>query len=194
MKIAYLAKIKRLFFSARDIADVFDINYNSAKVTCSRYTDKGLIVRLKRNFYISRNKWINLSSKERFTIANILQVPSYISLTTALEYYEITTQVQRNFIESVSVKKTKRFEIEAEVFTFSKIKKGYFNNFIRKDNIFIATPEKALIDVLYLTAFNMYKPDLSAIDYRKLDNGKIESILKQYPDRVKRLWDKICKT
>jgi predicted transcriptional regulator of viral defense system len=194
MKIANLDKIKRLYFSPRDVADVFNISYNSAKVTCSRYTDKGFILRLKRNFYINRNKWINLSLKEKFTIANILQVPSYISLTTALEYYEITSQMQRNFIESVSVKKTMRAEIESEVFAFSKIKKRYFSNFIRKDNIFIATPEKAFIDAIYLRAFNMYSLDLDAIDFDKLNKTEIEKILKQYPDRVKRLWGKICKT
>jgi predicted transcriptional regulator of viral defense system len=194
MKIECLAKIKRLYFSAKDIADAFNISYESAKVTCSRYADKGLIVRLKRNFYITYNRWINLSLKDRFSIANILQVPSYVSLTTALEYYEITSQVQRNFIESVAVKKTMRVEIGPEVFAFSKIKKSYFNNFNRKDNIFIATPEKAFIDAIYLMAFNMYSLDLDAIDFNKLDKTEIEKILKQYPDRVKRLWGKICKT
>jgi len=194
MRIECLTKIKRFYFSARDIADVFNISYESAKVTCSRYADKGLIIRLKRNFYITYNKWVNLSLKDKFSVANILQVPSYISLTTALEYYEITSQVQRNFIESVSVKKTRRFEIREEIFAFSKIRKRYFNNFIRRDGIFIAVPEKAFVDAVYLMAFNMYKLDLKAIDYAKLDKTAINKILRQYPDRVKRLWGNICKT
>lgn len=194
MKIRELAKIKKLYFSVRDIADAFEISYDSAKVTCSRYANKGLIVRVKRNFYISRSRWSNMSDRDRLSVANILQVPSYISLTTALGYHEITTQVQRSFIESVSVKKTKRFDIEGSVFNFSKIKKQYFNHFARRDNIFIAAPEKAFVDAVYLTAFNMYKLDFKAIDYKKLNFRKIRSILTQYPDRVKRLWDKICKT
>jgi predicted transcriptional regulator of viral defense system len=194
MRIECLTKIKKFYFSARDIADVFNISYESAKVTCSRYADKGLIIRLKRNFYITYNKWVNLSLKDKLSVANILQVPSYISLTTALEYYEITSQVQRNFIESVSVKKTRRFEIREEIFAFSKIQKRYFNNFIRRDGIFIAVPEKAFVDAVYLMAFNMYKLDLKAIDYAKLDKTAINKILRQYPDRVKRLWGNICKT
>lgn len=194
MKIRNLAKIKKLYFSARDIVDAFGISYDSAKVTCSRYANKGHIVRVKRNFYISRSRWSNMSDKDRLSVANILQVPSYISLTTALGYYEITTQVQRDFTESVSVKKTKRFDIEGVIFNFSKIKKQYFNNFIKHDNVFIATREKAFVDAIYLMAFNMYRLDLKAIDYKKLDFEKIGSILTQYPDRVKRLWDKICKT
>jgi predicted transcriptional regulator of viral defense system len=194
MKIKDLNKIKKLYFSARDIADAFDITYDSAKVTCSRYTNNGLIVRVKRNFYVLHSKWLNMPEKERFSVANILQVPSYISLTTALGYYEITTQLQRGFIESVSVKKTKRFDIEGKVFNFSKIKSQYFNNFIRRDNVFIAIPEKALVDAVYLTAFNMYRLDFDSLDYEKLNFKKIEGILKQYPERVKRLWSKICKT
>jgi predicted transcriptional regulator of viral defense system len=194
MKITYLAKIKKLYFSVRDIADVFGISYDSAKVTCSRYVNKGLIVRVKRNLYISRDKWSNISDKDILVVANMLQVPSYISLTTALAYYDITTQVQRNFTESVSVRKTKRFDTEGAVFNFSKIKKQYFNHFVRKDNIFIAIQEKAFVDAVYLMAFNMYRLDFKAIDYKKLDFGKIRSILTQYPDRVKKLCDKICKT
>ena len=193
MKITDLANIKKLYFSVKDIADAFAISYDSAKVTCSRYASKGLIIRVKRNLYVSRNKWSNIPERDMFVITNMLQVPSYISLTTALVYYGVTTQVQRNFIESVSVRKTKRFDVEDVVFNFSKIKKQYFNYFLRKDNIFIATPEKALVDAIYLTAFNMYKLDFKAIEYKKLDFKKIRNILKQYPDRVKKLCDKICK-
>ena len=193
MKITDLVNIKKLYFSAKDIADAFAISYDSAKVTCSRYASKGLTIRVKRNLYVSRNKWSNMPERDMFVITNMLQVPSYISLTTALVYYGVTTQVQRNFIESVSVRKTKRFDVEDVVFNFSKIKKQYFNYFLRKDNIFIATPEKALVDAIYLTAFNMYKLDFKAIEYKKLDFKKIRNILKQYPDRVKKLCDKICK-
>ena len=193
MKITDLVNIKKLYFSAKDIADAFAISYDSAKVTCSRYASKGLIIRVKRNLYVSRNKWSNIPERDMFVITNMLQVPSYISLTTALAYYGVATQVQRNFIESVSVRKTKRFDVEDVVFNFSKIKKQYFNYFLRKDNIFIATQEKAFVDAIYLMAFNMYLLDLKAIDYKKLDFKKIGSILTQYPDRVKRLWSKICK-
>ena len=60
------------------------------------------------------------SQEDFFKISNILQVPSYISLMTALSYYEITTQVQREVIESVCVKRTLKKTIENTEFNFSK--------------------------------------------------------------------------
>ena len=62
--------------------------------------------------------------EQKFIIANIYQVPSYISLMTALDYYEITTQMQRDFIESVILKRTVTKEIEAKVLQLQGLLSG----------------------------------------------------------------------
>ncbi|PIU41930.1 MAG: hypothetical protein COS99_02840 [Candidatus Omnitrophica bacterium CG07_land_8_20_14_0_80_42_15] len=193
MRYQDLLKIKKLYFSALDLASCLGIGFDSAKVTCARYTKAGFIVRIKRNFYILRERWDRLSSEELFSVANILEVPSYISFTTALSYYEISTQVQRDFIESACMRRTKSVSIAVRQFEFFKIKNLYYNSFVKKENFFIATPEKAFIDSLYLTVLGKYKLDTSAVDLDKLNKNKIEKMLKTYPARIRKLMESLWK-
>jgi len=91
MIIEKLVTINKTIFSLQDIA---------------------LLVRIKRGLYTQTEKLKYIEQKELFIIANFLQVPSYVSLMTALSYYGLTTQIQRNFFESISIKRTKRFEVK----------------------------------------------------------------------------------
>jgi hypothetical protein len=42
------------------------------------------MLRLKRDFYVLAGDWEHYGARRLFQIANRLQVPSYLSLTTAL--------------------------------------------------------------------------------------------------------------
>ncbi len=183
----------KLFFTPKDTATILNIKYFSAKVLCSRYTKQGIFVRLKKNFYILANKLNSLSKEELFQISNILQTPSYISLMTALSYYEITTQVQNNFIESISIKRSINFSIKNLFFNFSKINKKLYFDFNKKNNFFIATKEKAFIDAIYLYSFGKYKIDFDSLDLNKLDKEKITGIIKIYPQKTRSIIKKLCK-
>ena len=122
MRAFELYKINKLYFGHEEISRVLGISLNSSKLSAHRYTQKGLLVRVKRNTYILRERWRNLDRVDKFRIANLIQVPSYISLMSALDYYQITTQIQQDFIESIAVKRTKETEIEKNIFNYSKIK------------------------------------------------------------------------
>ena len=64
----------------------------------------------------------------------------------------------------------------------------YYGEFIKENGIFIATPEKALADALYLTAFGKYKLDFSALEYGKIDYPRLDQILSAYPEGTTKLW------
>ena len=87
MKSLQLEKIRKFYFGYEDIARVLGISAASAKVTASRYVKQGLLVRLNRNIYVLRQAWNGAGRQEKFLLANLGQVPSYLSLTTALDYY-----------------------------------------------------------------------------------------------------------
>ncbi|PKP54730.1 hypothetical protein CVT91_18580, partial [Candidatus Atribacteria bacterium HGW-Atribacteria-1] len=103
MKYNDLKKIKNLYFTYQDVAKVLSIAEDSARVLSTRYVKQKYLIRLKRNFYILKERWDSITPNQRLELANILQVPSYISLMTALSFYEYTTQVQQKFIESISL-------------------------------------------------------------------------------------------
>jgi predicted transcriptional regulator of viral defense system len=121
MKLSELSKIQKLYFGYEQIAKIFGISAGSAKVTASRYVRQGLLVRVRKNMYVLREVWNAADRETKFTLANLAQPPSYISLVTALDFYGITTQMQRDFFESVAVKRTKEIHVNASVFRYSKV-------------------------------------------------------------------------
>lgn len=196
MKYQRLVVLKeKLYFTVADVAGVLDIQVDSARVLCNRYTKNGLFIRLKKNFYILTQNWdlVAKTNDGLFRIANYLQVPSYISFLTALAYYEITTQVQQNFIESAGVKRSIQYEVKNTAFIYYKLKKEYYFDFIKQDNIFIATKEKAFLDAVYLYSFGKYALDFTALDLNKLNKSRITKLICRYPEQTQDIVKKLCK-
>jgi predicted transcriptional regulator of viral defense system len=187
MKYAELKDIKKLYFGYEEIARALGVSQASAKVSASRYVRQNLLIRIKRNLYVLKDRWAALDRREKFVLANLAQVPSYISLMTALDYYEVTTQVQRGFIESIALKRTRTIEVDGDIFKYSKIDKRFYFGFSRADGFFIVTPEKAFLDAIYLTSLRRYSFDLSSIDFNKLNKAAIRSMARKYPLRIRRL-------
>jgi len=185
MNYTKLTAIKKIHFGYEEISRVLGITPESARVTASRYVKQGILLRVKRNLYILRDRWAAMAQEEKFAVANRAQVPSCISLMTALGYYEITTQVQRGFIESVAVKRTKRINVSDTILNFTKIGQGLYFGFVKVSNFFIATPEKAFLDAIYLMSLARYDLDLSSIDRDKLDMAKIKAIAGKFPKKTR---------
>ena len=190
MKLLELRTIRKLYFGYEEIARVLGISPASARVSASRYVKQGLLVRVKRNMYVLREAWNSLGRAEKFVLVNMGQTPSYISLMTALDYYEITTQVQRDYYESVAVKRTKEIQIDGSVFRYSKIAGNLYFGFKKEKEYFIATPEKALVDAIYLMSYGRYALDISALDSEKLNGDEILRLSTKFPLKTKKMLKK----
>ena len=186
MKIREIERITKYYFGYEDIAKVLGISLSSAKVTANRYVKYGFLVRLKRNIYMLREKWNAARREDRFMLANLIQVPSYISLMTALDYYEITTQIQQDFFECVAVKRTKETNIGRTVFKYTKIVQKLYFGFEKKDDFFIALPEKAFLDALYLKSYGRYDFDEASIDFGKFNRKTIKRFSKKFPEKTQK--------
>ena len=187
MKVIELKKIKKFYFGYEDISRAFGISPASAKITASRYTKQGILLRMKNNMYILREEWNGAGREDKMLLANLGQVPSYISLMTALDYYEITTQMQRDFFESVAVKRSKEIHMNSSVFRYVKLAANLYNGFKKEKDFFIATPEKAFLDAFYLMSYGRYSFDFSSLDTNKLNRTEIERLSRQFPLKTKKM-------
>ncbi len=188
-------KINKLFFNIDEIAGALSISRESAKVTASRYSKKGSLLRLKKDFYVVTDKFLNLKEEEFFKLANVIQTPSYISLISALSYYNITTQQQRNFIESISLKRTKNIIIADVHFSFTQIKNDLYKGFEYHqgyNDFFIAQPDKALADIVYLSSLGRYKCDFDSINFKKINRINVLRFLNKNNKKAKSFWDRLC--
>ena len=191
MKNTQLRLINGLLFSTKDAAEALDLELASAKVACHRYARNGILIRLKKDLYMLEENWRTADVLQMYRIANRLQVPSYISLMTALAFYEITSQVQQGFTESVAVMRSKRIEIKDQVFRFTKLNPGLYGDFVKQKDFFIATPEKAFLDALYLTSINRYRLNTENLDIKKLDRQRLTILAKKFPQKTKELLKKV---
>lgn len=86
-----------------------------------------------------------------FYLANILRTPSYVSSWTALQYYNFTTEAIRG-ATSVTPKVTRDYKTKVGAFSYQSIQKDLFTDYSLvkgKFDFFIASPSKALFDLLY---------------------------------------------
>lgn len=140
----------------------------------SRFLKHKEIIQLKGGLYVSSDFFNKNRSNisYSFYLANIIRTPSYISSWSALQFYNLTTEVIRG-ITSVTPKVTRNYKTKAGNFTYQSIKGALFSDFslmqgkpallvsdalpversadgpsVRLD-FFIASPAKALFDLLY---------------------------------------------
>jgi len=119
----------------------------------SRFLKYREIYRLKNGLYVSADFF----DKNRndisysFYLANIIRTPSYVSSWAALQYYNLTTEAIHS-VTSVTPKVTRDYQTKAGNFTYQSIKKEFFSDFslVKGEfDFFIASPSKALFDLLY---------------------------------------------
>lgn len=126
----------------------------------SRFLRHKDILPLRRGLYISADFFSKNKSdiSYSFYLANIIRTPSYVSSWTALQYYNLTTEAIRP-ITSVTSKVTRDYETRAGTFSYQSIKKEFFSDYSLVKgkpasptggfDFFVASPSKALFDLLY---------------------------------------------
>ena len=152
---------------------------------------RGAIIRLKKGLYVVSDK-ISRKPLSRELIANHLYGPSYVSFETALAFYGLIPE-KVFAMRSATFKRAKRFENAVGNFDYVTVPRNYYSIGIRQQTVdneytyLIATPEKALCDVIVTTpnlrlqsvkAMQEYVEDDLRIDFSSLQNIDTE-IIKQ---------------
>ncbi|MFA4846155.1 MAG: hypothetical protein WC654_06385 [Patescibacteria group bacterium] len=119
----------------------------------SRFLKRREIHQLKNGLYVSAdffNEHRNDISYS-FYLANIIRTPSYVSSWAALQYYGLATEAIHS-VTSVTLKVTRTYRTKGGNFAYQSINEKLFSDFSLekgKFDFFIASPAKALFDLLY---------------------------------------------
>ena len=119
----------------------------------SRFLKSKEIYRLKNGLYVSADFFDKNQNdiSYSFYLANVIRTPSYISSWAALQYYNLTTEAIHS-VTSVTPKVTRAYQTKAGNFSYQSINKEFFTDFYLakgKFDFYIASPPKALFDLLY---------------------------------------------
>jgi predicted transcriptional regulator of viral defense system len=149
-----------------------------------RWQKKGYIIRL-------RNQWYALNDSEsneniEWLAANLIYAPSYISMHTALSWYNLIPEMIVS-TTSVTTRKTNKFSTPLGDFDYHRIKPELFgfgysledmDAYTRQSNnsrkIMVATPQKAILDFFYINDFYDSEKDME--DLRLNDTELVKTI------------------
>jgi len=181
MKPGLLKKIKAVrksYFTVSDLEKLFGLKRKSLYVALSRLLAQGWLKRLRKGIYQLSDV---PSDVER--IANQLYRPSYLSFESAMSRYGILSQIPFA-VSFATPRRSKRVSVEGTEVEFRQIKKELFKGFHLKEGLFIAEPEKALMDQLYLTSLGKASIDPQGLNLREISKKKLLQWSALYPSRA----------
>lgn len=160
------------------------------------WVKKGYLLPLKRGLYVFGESYSQGKTSNLF-IANYLVSPSYVGLEYALSFYGLIPE-KVGIITSVTSKKTAHFSNALGDFQYRSVKPKLFFGFRKIEdmgqNVFIAQPEKALLDYFYLNS-SEFKGNREEFESMRLQNveeidiQKIEDFKKLYGRKMARIID-----
>jgi len=178
----------RLLIDVREVRQIFP-DFESRRFY--EWQKKGYIKKLSRLFYVFSDR--NINEAENNFIANKLLEPSYISLESALRYYNLIPEVVF-LTTSVTTRKTKLLKTPIGDFQYRKVKEKLFFGYriINAGQIAykIADPEKALLDFLYLRSDiksegDIFELRINGESYREvIDQNKLKQYMEVFNSKA----------
>lgn len=151
---------------------LWEKNFDRNNLT--RWCQRGLLVKL-RNQYYAFPEYQQMPDFSRY-VANRIYTPSYISLHSALSFYGMIPEevVQ---LTSVTTQKTAKFENAFGTFHYQNVKTSLYFGYELKTmqngrGLLFATPEKALLDLLYLNPYYKTEEEMEEL---RLDEDFMQS-------------------
>jgi predicted transcriptional regulator of viral defense system len=134
-------------FNIDAFANIIDNDETYAKVFLNRLKNRGIVKQIQRNVYTVQ--------EDPLIIASRIIWPSYISLWAAFRYHNLTEQIPSKIsVITTRSKSRKNIQMMNTTIIFEKIHPSWFFGFskikIQDFEVFMAEPEKALIDAVLL--------------------------------------------
>ena len=134
-------------FNIDTFANIIDNDKTYAKMHLNRLKNRGVVKQIQRNVYTVQ--------EDPLIIASRIIWPSYISLWAAFRYHNLTEQIPNKIsVITARSKSRKKIQMMNTAIIFEKIRPAWFFGFskikIQDFEVFMAEPEKALIDAVLL--------------------------------------------
>ena len=125
---------------------------SSVLVHIGRWEKSGKLIKAKRGVYLLAKSYRRIELWEPY-LASVLKRPSYLSLEKALEFHGCIPEGVPVYT-SVTTKRQAAFSSPVGAFSYRHIDPslfwGYNGHTLRDQTALIASPEKALLDLVYL--------------------------------------------
>lgn len=153
------------------------------RLQLTRWTNSGRVYQLRRGVYAIAPPYQKVKPHP-FLIANHLQRASYISGQSALAFYGLIPEVVQATL-SVTGGRPERLKTPLGVFEFRHVKPELLNSYRMTDlnslkhapqQALVATPEKALLDLIYLQPGGDAPAYLNGLRLQNMERLNIETL------------------
>jgi len=179
--IEFLKKLRsfnKSYFAVADLEKILGMGRDSLYVTLNRLVRTGLLIRLRRGVYQPEFQVAGLEK-----VANELYYPSYLSFESALSIYGILSQIPYTLMFA-TIRRSKKITLAGREVEYRQLKKNYFFGYILRNSIYIAEPEKAVLDQLYMLSKGKTAADISEWSLVGLEKKKFLKYSKIFPKKV----------
>lgn len=173
-----LASLDKGFFTTADLEKITGLSRNSLKVAIHRQVIKGVLTKIMRGLYQSSFNPIDVTK-----IANQLYYPSYLSFESALSLHGILSQIPYSKIFATT-RRSKKMILDATEVEFHQLDEKLFFGYQLVNGIYLAEPEKALLDQLYLAHRGKTTINIKELSLAKINKKKLEEYAKKFPAYV----------
>ena len=152
-ELAELVQDEPVFTSS--LLKVAGIKTSQIELQLVRWVKSGRLLKLRRGLYVLGKPYRKIEPHP-FLIANRLQRGSYVSFQSALAYYDLIPE-HVPVVTSATTGRPEMVKTPMGAFIFRHLKAGMFSGFRQvkvpdRQQVVIAIPEKALVDLFYATA------------------------------------------
>ena len=149
-QIEALHRLQRLsvpVMESRDVAAMLRVSTSNATTILRRLAAQGAIV------HLSRGRWLVNTKIDRLALPELILAPYpvYVSLQSALFHHGMIEQIP-SVIYAVTLARPRRLSTPMGTFSYHRMPPKLFTGFelLPRSDAKIATPEKALFDLIYL--------------------------------------------
>ncbi len=151
-ELAELVRDEPVFTSS--LLKVAGIKTSQIELQLVRWVKSGCLLKMRRGVYVLGKPYRKIEPHP-FLIANRLQRGSYVSFQSVLSFYDLIPE-HVPVVASATTGRPETVKTPMGSFIFRHLKSGMFSGFRQvkiadRQQAVIAIPEKALVDLLYLT-------------------------------------------
>ncbi|MCD6497066.1 MAG: hypothetical protein J7M25_02035 [Deltaproteobacteria bacterium] len=166
-----------------------DVDPSDVRRQLSRWVATGKVVQLRRGVYVLASVY-RKQTPHAFVMSNVLARPSYVSFRSALAFHGLIPEslsVTAAVTTAVTTRRPESLETPRGAFQFRHLSRRLFFGMVEIDVLpgqqaLIARPEKALLDLVYLTPRGDRPVFLESLPLQALDSLDL-GLLQAYADR-----------
>ena len=149
-------------------------------ISVKRMLDRGVLFQISRSIYALRREKLDIEK-----VSTQLYYPSYISFESALSKYGIINQGLYG-LTLATTRHSKKIALAGMECEYSQLNEKLFFGFDLINGTYLARPEKAFLDQIYLMAFGKRVGNDSEWYFDSLDGEKVKEYSKFYNHSVQK--------